>query len=250
MSRPTAELAEVFSSVQGEGMLIGLRQVFIRFCGCNLTCDYCDTPTACTAETCLVEQAPGRRDFIPTPNPVALEKIASLVAGWQHGWPGVHHSISITGGEPLLSHDTLRFWLPELRSLLPVYLETNGTMHAALRLVIDHVDIIGMDIKIPSTSGCIDLWDDHRRFLEAAAGKNVFVKIVVGEQTQDWEILRASELVAAVGRQIPLILQPVTGAGGKVAVNPVRALELQEIACRQLCEVRIIPQAHKFMAQL
>lgn len=231
-------------------MLVGLRQVFLRFRGCNLTCDYCDTPTACTAEPCLVEQAPGRRDFIPTPNPVALEQIVSLVDGWQHGWPRVHHSISITGGEPLLSHAALQFWLPELKSLLPVYLETNGIMHAALRLVIDHVDIVGMDIKIPSTSGCTDLWDDHRSFLEIAAEKNVFVKVVVGEQTQDWEILRASEMVAAVDRQIPLILQPITGSGVKVGVNPVRALEFQEIACRQLCEVRIIPQTHKFMAQL
>lgn len=250
MSKPEAELAEVFSSVQGEGMLIGLRQVFIRFRGCNLTCDYCDTPTACTAEPCLVEQAPGRRDFIPTPNPVALDRIVSLVDGWQHGWPGVHHSISITGGEPLLSHTVLQFWLPELRNLLPVYLETNGIMHAALSLVIDHVDIVGMDIKIPSTSGCTDLWDDHRSFLEIAAGKNVFVKVVVGEETQDWEIIRASELVAAVDRQIPLILQPVTEPGGKVGVHPVRALEFQEIACRRLREVRIIPQTHKFMAQL
>ena len=250
MNKPTAELAEVFSSVQGEGMLIGLRQVFVRFRGCNLTCDYCDTPTACTAEPCLLEQAPGRRDFIPIPNPVALERLISLIGGWQRGWPGVHHSISITGGEPLMSHTALSAWLPELRKLLPIYLETNGIMHAVLGLLIDHIDIIGMDIKIPSTSGCTDLWDDHRRFLEIAARKDVFVKVVVGEETQEWEIIHASELIAAVNPHIPLILQPVTEPGERVGVNPVRTLEFQEIACRQLCEVRIIPQTHKFMAQL
>ncbi|HNS26376.1 MAG TPA: 7-carboxy-7-deazaguanine synthase QueE, partial [Methanobacteriaceae archaeon] len=31
---------EVFSSIQGEGKLVGRRQVFIRFSGCNLDCNY------------------------------------------------------------------------------------------------------------------------------------------------------------------------------------------------------------------
>lgn len=250
MSKPPAELAEVFSSVQGEGMLIGLRQVFIRFRGCNLTCDYCDTPSACNAEPCLLEQTPGRRDFVPVDNPVMLEQVAALVGKWQQGWPGIHHSISITGGEPLLSHDVLLDWLPTLRAHLPIYLETNGMMHAALDLVIDHIDSVGMDIKIPSTSGCTDLWDDHRRFLETAARKEVFVKIVVGEETEDWEIMRACEIVTAVDRKIPFILQPVTRAGNTIGVKPVKALELQETASRYLAEVRVIPQTHRFMGQL
>ena len=39
----TAKIAEIFDSIQGEGPYIGYRQLFIRFCGCNLLCDYCDT---------------------------------------------------------------------------------------------------------------------------------------------------------------------------------------------------------------
>lgn len=250
MSKPNAELAEVFSSVQGEGLLIGQRQVFIRFRGCNLACEYCDTPNAFTDEPGILEQTPGRRDFVPTPNPVTLERLISLIDGWLRGWPGVHHSISITGGEPLLSQATLLTWLPELRKLLPIYLETNGTLHSALKPLIQDIDIIGMDIKIPSTSGCTNLWDDHRKFLEIAAHKELFVKVIVGAETQDWEIIRTSELISSANRNIPLILQPVTNIKGKVEVNPVSVLELQEIACRHLAEVRVIPQTHKFMAQL
>src|SRR3989339_2270889 len=39
-----APISEVFSSYQGEGIFVGQPQVFIRFCGCNLRCGYCDTP--------------------------------------------------------------------------------------------------------------------------------------------------------------------------------------------------------------
>lgn len=250
MNNPSAELAEVFSSIQGEGELIGLRQIFIRFRGCNLQCEYCDTPTAYSGEPCLLERTPGRRDFVPVANPVALSRIVALLDGWNRGWPGVHHSISITGGEPLVSSEILQSWLPELRAFLPIYLETNGVMHAALGRLIDGIDMIGMDIKVPSTSGCTDLWDAHRRFLEIAVTKKVVVKVIVGEQTEDWEIERSAEIVGSVDEAVPLILQPITNLDGSVGIGPMRLLEFQEIASRNLRVVRVIPQTHKFIGQL
>ena len=36
-------IKEIFESIQGEGPFIGYKQLFIRFCGCNLNCRYCDT---------------------------------------------------------------------------------------------------------------------------------------------------------------------------------------------------------------
>ena len=38
-----AKIKEIFSSIQGEGLYIGCKQIFIRFCACNLNCYYCDT---------------------------------------------------------------------------------------------------------------------------------------------------------------------------------------------------------------
>ena len=37
------KIKEIFTSVQGEGPYVGYKQLFIRFCNCNLKCNYCDT---------------------------------------------------------------------------------------------------------------------------------------------------------------------------------------------------------------
>jgi len=250
MSSAPAPLVECFSSVQGEGVLVGLRQVFLRFSGCNLNCSFCDTPGMTqTPEECLLELTPGRRDFFKAANPVSCERVASLIESWTVGWPGIHHSISVTGGEPLLHGAQLLEWLPALRSLLPIHLETNGSLPEALAPLMPHLDYIGMDIKLPSASGCADLWKEHHSFLEIASQKSVYVKLVIDQSTEDWEIERSCALIAAVDPAIPLILQPMTLPDGSIAISPLRTLEFQELACG-LKEVRVIPQTHKFMGQL
>jgi 7-carboxy-7-deazaguanine synthase len=242
-------MVEIFSSVQGEGPLIGLRQVFLRFHACNLDCSYCDTSTAAKLEfpqNCAIERTPGRRDFADESNPVSLEHVLSVLENWQRGWPNAHHSISLTGGEPLLHADTLKEWLPELKKLLPLYLETNGVLHEALTDILEFITYISMDIKLPSTSGHSDLWDDHEIFVRNAVRKNLFVKIVIDEQTEDWEIIKTCKIISSVSREIPLILQPRTLPGGKIAISPLESLQFQEIAAKFLKETRIIPQTHIF----
>jgi organic radical activating enzyme len=241
---------EIFSSIQGEGPFVGMRQVFIRFEGCNLDCEYCDTEFSGISGVCQVENTPGRRDFVPVPNPVSLDRIVSLLERWQSGWPGIHHSISITGGEPLLQHEVLQAWLPRLRKLLPIYLETNGVLHGALFQLMQHIDYISMDIKLPSTSGHQELWEPHRIFLQEASHGQVFVKIVVNDLTEDWEIHRVCNLIDSVNVAVPLIIQPVTSHDETVGVSPIRLLELQELAGSKHHDVRIIPQTHRFTGQL
>lgn len=250
MSSACASLAEVFSSIQGEGVHIGRRQVFIRFIGCNLACDYCDTHLLDKAETCRVEGTPGRGDFRNLPNPVPLERVTELLQKWQSGWPGVHHSISITGGEPLLHLEQLREWLPILRGILPVHLETNGILHSALGSVVRDIDFISMDIKLPSTTGEETMWDHHRDFLAIAATREMSVKTVVNSGTQHWEIIRAAELTAAESTSIPFIIQPETGTDLAVAISPRELIELQELASGILADVRVIPQTHRFIGLL
>ena len=251
MNKLPAAMVECFSSIQGEGVLVGLRQAFLRFSGCNLNCSFCDTPgMGETPPGCLLEQTPGRRDFATVANPVHCEQILALIESWTRSRPGIHHSISVTGGEPLLHGEHLRDWLPELRRLLPIHLETNGTLPGALAPLIAHLDYIGMDIKLPSASGCPGLWEEHQQFLEIAAQKSVYVKVVMDHSTEEWEIERSCEIIADVDRAIPLILQPMTLPDGTISISSLRTLQFQEIAGARLKEVRVIPQTHKFLGVL
>ena len=80
-----AKIAEVFDSVQGEGIYLGERQLFVRFFGCNLSCDYCDT----------------RPDRYLEYEPHELFDEIKL-------YGNNFHSICFTGGEPLLQKDFLK----------------------------------------------------------------------------------------------------------------------------------------------
>lgn len=250
MKRNSADLAEVFSSVQGEGIHIGRRQIFIRFIGCNLNCDYCDTHQFDSAQQCRLETTPGRGSFLTTPNPVAISQVSDLLCQWQSGWPGVHHSISLTGGEPLLQVDLLQTWLADLRRILPVHLETNGVLHSALSTVVHEIDFVSMDIKLPSSTGEDTNWDHHREFLTVAAATELSVKTVVNASTQHWEVIRAAELTAAVSPSIPFIIQPETADDLTIRISPAQLIELQELAAAILHDVRIIPQTHRFIGLL
>lgn len=239
------EVVEVFSSIQGEGLYVGTKQVFVRLAGCNLACAYCDTPESRLAcKNALVEKTPGKRDFCQLANPLPISKLANLINSLL---TIRHHSISLTGGEPLCQAQMIAELVPQLKA--PIYLESNGTLYEQLEMVLPHIDVISMDIKLPSTTGKT-CWHEHAEFLRLAAKKEVFVKIVVTGQSNYEELQQAFNLVAAVDTNIPVILQPVTPLNGCEPVLPDTMLAHQEKALTLLSNVRVIPQTHKFMGQL
>lgn len=249
ISKTDTQVQEVFSSVQGEGLLTGCRQVFIRLAGCNLACAYCDTPVDTPAH-CRIEDAPGSGNFINVRNPVALDLLHDTLCQWQGVAPGMHHSISITGGEPLQQAEQLSIWLPSLGELLPIHLETNGTLPGALERVVDCLDWISMDIKLPSATGCAEgHWSAHKAFLRVASGRRGQVKVVIEERTPVAELEDAASLVSRHAPSWPLVLQPVT-AGGRPQGTGRRLLELQGLLSRIHPDVRLIPQVHPLLGIL
>jgi len=236
---------EIFSSVQGEGLYVGCRQIFIRFFGCNLKCSYCDTDFSGVPAYCRVETEPGRGYFTQVPNPLdssAITKILNRLVIKKH------HSISLTGGEPLLNSNMLKELIPTLGGI-KVYLETNGTLPEELSRIIDLVDVIAMDVKLPSTSGLSDLWDKHASFLKIASVKESFVKVVVAEHTLEWEVERAARMIRDIAPSSSLVIQPIT-IGDTIGISSARLCELQWHALKFLDDVRIIPQTHKLMGML
>jgi organic radical activating enzyme len=243
------QASEIFTSIQGEGLYVGERQIFIRFAGCNLSCQYCDTPSALAPQKQYkVEETPGKKDFKNFDNPAALEELLSVIDRLARQ-KELNHSISLTGGEPLLQVDFLKTFIPEVKKIkLQIYLETNGVLPKHLEEIIENVDIISMDIKLPSATGLSSYTSEHKKTLEIAAQKDVFVKIVFTRESKAKEIDEASQLIAEVNDEIPLILQPVTPFGPiKHRPNPDQMLAFHAIAKRRLINVRIIPQVHRIM---
>jgi 7-carboxy-7-deazaguanine synthase len=96
------KINEIFYSIQGEGRNVGMPCVFVRFSGCNLACNYCDTR------------------HIPHKKMVA-EAILEILTF--HECPNV----VFTGGEPMLQLDLILLLLLK-QYHFKLFLETNGTI--------------------------------------------------------------------------------------------------------------------------
>jgi 7-carboxy-7-deazaguanine synthase len=107
-SIPTIKIAEIFYSVQGEGSLAGVPSVFVRLSGCNLRCEWCDTPYA--------SWAPEGEDL----------PLANILAEIRRHGPA---HVVVTGGEPMIS-PMVGLLTRRLRELdLHITIETAGTVY-------------------------------------------------------------------------------------------------------------------------
>jgi organic radical activating enzyme len=228
-------LVEVFSSFQGEGPYVGARQIFIRLGGCQLRCVYCDTPESWT------RAGAWRLEAEPRSNPVEADEVVAIVDSYRAR--ARHHSVTFTGGEPLLQPDFLRAMMAGVRRLgLKVYLDTSGTLADRLARVADLIDIFAFDVKLPSCEGVRLDWDDARACLELARGRDAFVKIVVMRDSREDEIARA---VSIVPPDMPIFLQPATPVNDRTVVPDDATLARFRRAAGR--EVRVAPQVHPIL---
>ena len=265
-------VTEIFSAIQGEGALVGERQVFVRLTGCNIRCGYCDQPEALERRPgpCRIEQTPGLRDWALRESPLPISSVAEAVDQLCSALH--HHSISLTGGEPLLQSARVAALAAHLsRNGHDLMLETNGTLVAAFRRIRPWLRYVSMDLKLPSVDGERVDPDVQRSFLRTALEMDcpTWVKIVIGPKTDLDEFDGAVSMVFeeamnaahtrgeanpeahALSSGPEVFLQPVTPFGTVLeAPTPEQVLELQARALGHYPRVRVVPQTHKAIGQL
>jgi len=227
-----APIIEIFSSFQGEGVLIGQRQIFVRFAGCNLNCAYCDTKNSISK----------KEGTLMTPEEV-VSKIESILT------PDCH-TISFTGGEPSLYPE----FINEVSKLtdLDIMLETNGTLPANIGLI-ENLDIVSLDIKLKEQfNGDFkeDIFLNEIKSLNLLIEKsiNVYCKVVI---LPCLKIKSFEEVIKKIDKEIidnnnvQFIIQPSSPLNEWKNLSNC-LFEFSEVVGKYF-EVSTIPQIHKIL---
>lgn len=119
-------IAELYTSLQGEGRLTGTPSVFVRASGCNLRCWFCDTP--------FTSWQPEGEDW-------SLEEIVHQVQAKQTS------HVVITGGEPMLYSEMVPLTQELKRLGLHITIETAGTLHLEVAC-----DLMSISPKLASST--------------------------------------------------------------------------------------------------
>jgi len=224
-----AKISEIFLSYQGEGPFTGSRQLFVRFYGCNLDCVYCDT---------------NMKSYKTFSKEALLSKILDFEDDY--------NEFTITGGEPLLYADFLYVFLPLFRKhkTSRVYLETNGTLPNGLCKIKDFIDVVAMDLKLPSSNNNAgEFWKEHKRFIKDASGKELIIKAVITDTTTIDDIKKMSNILSDTEKDMTIVLQPVTPIDGVVGEADEEMLSFFKGYLKNETgkEIGIIGQIHKQM---
>ena len=243
-------LSEIFTSIQGEGPYVGFKQIFVRFTGCTLHCDFCDTKEAWEVSPNIRIFNSSKYDLLDVySNPITPEDTLDLIQKIISREVGVH-SIFLTGGEPLEQPEYFQGLVILLKkSGFKVYLETNTVNFQNLKKVIEFIDIISADVKIVHPEFESALSGSFFEFLLLTGEVEVFLKIPVNSGLNLSFFKSTIKKINSIRKDVPIIIQPLTD---ELLPEPDKKLiemlfELQNYTSRYFDQVRIVPQIHKFL---
>jgi len=218
-------ISEIFESIQGEGILVGVRQLFIRFCGCNLNCYYCDTLKE--SEFCF-NYVSGEK----LSNPIPSEYVQNFIDSAKV------HSVSFTGGEPMLQADFIR----ALRKTKPFYLESNMSLPEKAKKL-RFFDFVAGDLKVREArlkdyEVLLEKTFESFKILRRTRRRRTFCKIVLPSEFDEEEVLNNAIQIREFVECF--VLQPVFGS----RLDNIFKLQKRMI---EFADTRIIPQVHKLM---
>ncbi len=209
------KVAEKFVSINGEGPRAGELAVFLRFCGCNLNCGYCDTRWANTADV--------KCEFVSAEELVAYVKSTGV------------KNVTLTGGEPLLQADIARLIVLLGASDAEVEIETNGSVLLKDIVSLSPRPAVTADYKLPSSGMEKYMLTENFSSLTLRDA----VKFVVGDKC---DLLRAEEIINGYGLtdRCRVYFSPVFGK-----IQPEEIAEFMKE--RKLNGVRLQLQLHKII---
>ncbi len=201
------EVHEIFFSLEGEGMLIGVPTTFVRLSRCPLRCTWCDEPEAFEAGTVM-----------------PIEDILEAVRAHPT------RVVCVTGGEPLAQAAALPLIQALLHEGYHVVLETGGSV--SIEGLPNHEELcISYDVKCPASQ-----MHDHMRLDEMGLlRKKDQLKFVIADRG-DYEY--AKEVLEAHPVNCEVIFQP---EGGR------ELTALAEWVLEDGLNVRVLPQLHKLI---
>ena len=166
------KVAEKFVSINGEGPRAGELAVFLRFCGCNLNCGYCDTRWANIADV--------KYELASAEELVAYVKATGV------------KNVTLTGGEPLLQSDIARLIALLGASGAEVEIETNGSVPLKDIVSLSPRPAVTADYKLPSSGMEEYMLVENFSYLTLRDS----VKFVVGDKR---DLARAEEIIKDYG---------------------------------------------------
>lgn len=230
-------LFEIFTSVEGEGILYGTKTLFVRLAGCPFTCFYCDTKESLPLDS-------GTEYTIENANQLIDSNLKEQT-----------YKVNFTGGDPLIQHQAVALLAKHIQEKkIPTYLESSCFDIDRFNHVLPFIDIIKIEFKTKDSnfvdSNHYEKFIDHTlKCLESSvkSKKTTFIKIVVSSKTKPNEF---QELTNQIFNLISknnidgFIIQPSYGVS-EPSLDLL--LELYDIVYPHYIDVKVVPQLHKFI---
>ncbi len=218
-------LHSIYRGTEGEGINIGMPQVFVRFQGCNIGCLNCDSMETWDFEA---------------PMKLSVSQVFEEIRK-----EGLIHRVSITGGDPL--HPKHVPSVLELAKFLKEHhfemnLEASGTR--IVDEIFDLVDFISFDCKTPSTG--VKTPEKLLLKLDEQYANKSQIKSVIADEKDFKYVKDLKENLEESGKLMtPWVLTPCFNTGDQF--NPELSQMIFELNYQAGSPFRVIGQQHKFI---
>ncbi|PIW33543.1 MAG: organic radical-activating protein [Nitrosopumilales archaeon CG15_BIG_FIL_POST_REV_8_21_14_020_37_12] len=231
------QLFEIFTSVEGEGILFGTKTLFVRLAGCPFTCFYCDTKESLPLDS-------GKEYTIDE----ACKLIDTTLQNQTY-------KVNFTGGDPLIQHHAVAELAKHIQSKkIPTYLESSCFDSERFNNILPFIDIVKIEFKTKD-SDFVDSKHYERlignaiRCLESSvsAKKTTYIKIVVSSKTKSEDLKSLVDKIFHVVSKDQIdgfVIQPTFGVA-EPSLDLL--LELYDIVYPYYGDVKVVPQLHKLI---